>query len=246
MRMGEKAEALDLEMSFLGNRGSIHPAVFWEDGEGATLIDAGMPGQLELFREKLEALGLKLTDVRRILLTHQDIDHIGSASDIAREAGAEVYAHVADVPYIEGEKPLLKLDSSRVESILKALPGDARKEARKLFSPPPKVPVSRVLNGGEELPFNGGIVVIPTPGHTPGHVSYYLKVLRLLVAGDALRVEGGTLIGPSPSGTPDMRRAIASLKNLQPFPIETVLCYHGGFVASNVETRLKELTTIKA
>jgi hypothetical protein len=146
--MGEKAEAMDLAMSILGNRGSIHPAVLWDD-EGATLIDAGLPGQLELFREKLEALGLKLKDVRRILLTHQDIDHIGSASDVAQATGAEVYAHVADVPFIQGEKPLLKFDSGRIEQAIMALPEEARREAQVLFSSPPKVQVDHALDGGE-------------------------------------------------------------------------------------------------
>lgn len=244
MRIGENAEALELTMNFLGNRGVIHPALFWDDRDGATLVDAGMPGQLAEIEGKLLDLGLKLTDIRRIFLTHQDLDHIGSAGDISRATGAEVYAHDADVPYIQGEKPLLKLDLSRYESRLLALPKEQQDRVRALLSSPPRVKVDRVLNGGEELQFHGGIVVIPTPGHTPGHVCYYVKTQMLLVAGDALRVEEGSLIGPSPMGTTDMRRAVSSLKNLQPYRIDTVLCYHGGLAQREVGSRLRELARV--
>jgi glyoxylase-like metal-dependent hydrolase (beta-lactamase superfamily II) len=244
MRIGENTEALEITMSLLGTRGIIHPALLWDDRDGATLVDAGMPGQLTDIEGKLGELGLKLTDIRRILLTHQDLDHIGSAGDIARATGAEVYAHNADVPFIQGDIPLLKLDMSRLESRLSALPRDQQTRARALLSSPPKVNVDRVLNGGEELPFHGGMVVIPTPGHTPGHVCYYLKAQMLLIAGDALRAEDGSLIGPSPMATPDMRRALSSLKNLQPYRIDTVLCYHGGLAQRDVGSRLRDLAGI--
>jgi glyoxylase-like metal-dependent hydrolase (beta-lactamase superfamily II) len=242
VRIGENTEALEITMSLLGNRGIIHPALLWDDRDGATLVDAGMPGQLGDIEGKLDELGLKLSDIRRILLTHQDLDHIGSAGDIARATGAEVYAHDADVPYIQGERPLLKLD--RIESRLSTLPREQQAQVRALLSSRPKVRVDRVLNGGEELPFHGGIVVIPTPGHTPGHVCYYLKTQMLLMAGDALRVDDGSLIGPSPLATPDMRRAVSSLKNLQPYRIDTVLCYHGGLAQREVGSRLRDLAGI--
>ena len=245
VRIAEGIEALEVPMTFMGNRGIIHPAIVWDDRDGATLIDAGVPGQVPVLEKKLQALGLKLHDVRRILITHQDLDHIGSAHEIANATGAEVYAHSADVPYIQGEKPLLKLDAKRFEAQLQALPPAQQERIREILSSPPRVKVDRVLSGGEELPFHGGIVVVPTPGHTPGHVCYYLKAHRVLVAGDSLRAENGVLIGPSPLATPDMRRAIASLKNLQPYRIDAVLCYHGGIARQDVEARLHELARIK-
>src|SRR5208283_5054926 len=101
--------------------------------------------------------------------------------------------------------------------------------------------VERVLQGGELLPFHGGIDVIPTPGHTPGHVCYFVRSLGLLVAGDALRVENRELAGPSPTGTPDLPAAFASLKNLLACPIKGVLCYHGGFFDSDPGARIREL-----
>jgi glyoxylase-like metal-dependent hydrolase (beta-lactamase superfamily II) len=245
MKLGENAEALEIPMTFLGNRGTIHPAVLWDERDGISLFDAALPGQSAAIEEKLAVVGLRLRDIRRIFLTHQDFDHIGSAQAIAEATGATVYAHRADVPYIQGDMPLLKLDVRRFEAQLQALPEKQREEIRRQLAAPPKVKVDKVLGGGEELPFHGGIVVVPTPGHTPGHVSYYVPRLNLLIAGDALRVENGSLIGPSPIGTPDMRRAIASLKNLLPWSIETVLCYHGGATRQDAAARLRQLARIK-
>jgi hypothetical protein len=43
-----------------------------------------------------------------------------------------------------------------------------------------------------------------------------------------------------------MRRAIASLKNLLPYRVDAILCYHGGFLGRNVQARLHELAKIRA
>jgi len=241
MKIGERVEALEIPMGFLGNQSIIHPTVLWDDGEGASLIDAGLPGQAPLIRQKLSGLGLGLKDIRRILLTHQDIDHIGSAQALQEASGARVFAHEADAPYISGEKKLLKLDVPRLEARLAALPENEREQARRLIDPLPRVQVDRMLKGGEELPFHGGILVVNTPGHTPGHVCYYLRRQRLLIAGDALRVDNGALMGPSPKATLDMDMAIESLAALRELPIEGVLCYHGGFFRGNPAERLREL-----
>ena len=244
MKIGEGVEALSIAMDFLGTAGTIHPVVLWNDSEGATIIDTGMLGNISLLQQALLDIGVRFGDIRRILLTHQDIDHIGCAAAIVAATHAEVYAHAADAPFIRGEAPLLKLDPKRLEARLRAMPEDRQRHARALIASPPRAPVDHELNGGEELPFHGGITVIPTPGHTPGHVCFYIKTLRLLVAGDALRVENGSLIGPSPVASYDVRRAVTSLKNLLPYAIDAILCYHGGLADHDVDVRLRQLTRI--
>jgi glyoxylase-like metal-dependent hydrolase (beta-lactamase superfamily II) len=241
MKIGEYAEALELTMSFMAMTSTIHPVLLWEGREGITLIDAGLPGQMPGIEAGMAGLGLKLKDIRRILLTHQDLDHIGSAEAVQSATGAEVYAHAADKPYIEGEKRLSKMDPARLEDRLKAMPEKLRHQARLMMSSPPTVKVMKVLQGGEVLPFHGGIEVIPTPGHTPGHVCYFVKALGLLIAGDALRVENGELEGPGARGTPDMPAAMESLKNLLLYPIKAVLCYHGGYFDREPAARIRQL-----
>jgi glyoxylase-like metal-dependent hydrolase (beta-lactamase superfamily II) len=241
VRLGECAQALELTVSFLAMKSTIHPVILWEGREGISLFDAGFPGQLPSIESGMAALGVKLKDVRRIFLTHQDLDHIGSAEAVQAATGAEVYAHAADKPYIEGEKRLAKMDPARFEDRLKSMPERLRHQARLMMSSPPTVKVLRVLQGGEKLPFHGGVEVIATPGHTPGHVCYYVNSLELLIAGDALRVENGELAGPSPMATPDMPTALASLKSLFPYRITAVLCYHGGYFDKDPGQRIKQL-----
>ena len=241
MKLGECAEALQLTATFLAIKRTIYPVILWEGREGASLFDAGFPRQLPAIESGLTAVGVKLKDVRRIFLTHQDLDHIGAAEAIQAATGAEVYAHAADKPYIEGEKHLARMDPARFEDRLRLMPERIRHQARLMMSSPPTVKVVRVLQGGEVLPFHGGIDVIATPGHTPGHVCYYVKSLGLLIAGDALRVENGELAGPSPMATPDMPGALASLKNLLSYRISAVLCYHGGYFDKDPGQRIQLL-----
>ncbi len=246
MKIADGVEALELSMSFLGSeRSTIYPAFLWDSRGGATLVDTGIPGSLEQIDEKVRSLGLRMTDIRRVLITHQDVDHIGSASAVAGISGAEVYAHEADVPYIQGEKRLLKMDVSRFEERIKLLPREQQERVRAVLASPPRVHVDHVLKGGEELPIHGGVTVIPTPGHTPGHVCYFVKSCGALIAGDAMVVRDGILEGPSATATPDMPRAIASLSSLLALPVTGVLCYHGGYVTADVAARLRTLAAAR-
>ncbi len=90
------------------------------------------------------------------------------------------------------------------------------------------VRVTRSLAGGETLLLCGGITVIPTPGHTVGHVCLYLAQGRTLIAGDALNVHEGVLRSSVPAQSLDVQQARASLGRLAPFDVASVICYHGG------------------
>lgn len=241
MRLGERAAALEIEARFFGTRSTIHPVLLWDPREGATLVDTGYPGQMPEIERAIGAEGVRLADLRRILLTHQDVDHIGCAEPLVAATGAEVFAHAADTPYIQGEKRLVKMDPARFEERLKSLPEKLRDQARLMISSLPTVKVMHTLQGGEVLPQHGGIDVIATPGHTPGHVCYFVRTLGLLVAGDALRVENGELAGPSPTATPDLPGALASLQRLVDLPVRAVVCYHGGFYGRQPQARIREL-----
>jgi glyoxylase-like metal-dependent hydrolase (beta-lactamase superfamily II) len=76
MRIADKIEALQLRMNFTGGESVIHPVLLW-DSEGATLVDTGMPGQLGELRVEIEDAGVGFDTIRRVVLTHQDVDHIG-------------------------------------------------------------------------------------------------------------------------------------------------------------------------
>jgi glyoxylase-like metal-dependent hydrolase (beta-lactamase superfamily II) len=243
MRIGENIEALELHMNLTGQSSAIYLALLW-DSDGATLVDTGIPGQLDAIRREIENAGVDFESVRRIILTHQDIDHIGGLPEIVRVRGGEieVLAHEEDKPYIEGDKPLIKMNRQRMAQMMESLPESQRQQLERIFSAPPSGKVDRTVHDGEELPLHGGIEVIHTPGHTPGHLSLFVKKARLLIAGDELRVEGGELVGPSEWATPDMESALASLRKLTDYQIDYILCYHGGFYGPNASEKIAELS----
>ena len=103
------------------------------------------------------------------------------------------------------------------------------------------VGVDERLEDTERLELAGGIRVIFTPGHTPGHLSLYLERSKVLVAGDALTAEGGRLNGPNPSATLDVREAARSVRRLAELDVKTIVCYHGGVVGEDANGQLRRV-----
>jgi glyoxylase-like metal-dependent hydrolase (beta-lactamase superfamily II) len=103
------------------------------------------------------------------------------------------------------------------------------------------VGVDEYLEDGSRLDLAGGIRVIFTPGHTPGHLSLYLEQPKVLVAGDALTAEDGYLNGPNPPFTLDVREAARSVRRLADLDVRTIVCYHGGVVGEDANGQLRRV-----
>jgi len=186
-----------LELDFHGN--IIHPTLLW-DQEMTVLIDTGFPGQIEDLRMAMQKVGVSLDKLNLVILTHQDIDHIGCLPDI-------------------GEQPLLK---------------------DRQIKNPPKGRVDNTLHDGQELACCGGIQVIHTPGHTPGHISLYLKRSKTLIAGDSLYSVNGMLGGIHEPTTLDIEEARHSLQKVLNLNIESIVCYHGGLSKENINDQIRK------
>lgn len=237
MKIASGVDVLELTMN-LGQPSTIHPTLIWDD-ENVILVDTGIPGQLDSIKSEMGKAGIPFERLSKIILTHQDFDHIGSLNSLLKAANhpLEVLAHEEDRPYIEGDKPFVKMSPERLKAMLENLPEDLRK----VFAEPLTAKIDRTIADGEVLPYCGGITVIFTPGHTPGHISLYLNKYKILIAGDAMVAADGVLYGPREQVTPDMESALKSLKKFTQYDIETVVCYHGGIVNEKVNERLKEL-----
>ncbi|ERI07888.1 MBL fold metallo-hydrolase [Aneurinibacillus aneurinilyticus] len=242
MKIASGIEMLELQVETFGSCLELNPTLIWDD-ETAILIDTGTPRQLEQIRAAMDKAGVFLDKLKVVILTHQDLDHIGSLPEILQESGGgiEVYAHELDAPYIEGKLPLLKGNPDSMAWQLESLPEAERRKLLTLVENPPKAKVDKTLADGQKLPYCGGIHVIFTPGHTPGHISLYLEQSKTLVVGDAMFSVKGILMGPHPQSTPDMNTALRSLEKYLDFDIQTVICYHGGLSRNNIKDQLQKL-----
>jgi len=208
-------------------------SVILDPEKGATLVDTGVPGQATMILDKLAAEGISQSDLKRILITHQDVDHIGSLKALKAATGAEVLALDVEIPYIEGTKPSPKMPSPER---LAQNPG-----FKAMLDALERCSVDVALKDGEVLDLAGGVTVVATPGHTLGHISLYLNRSHTLITGDALTSSEGTLGGPMEQATPDMASAKVSVKRLAELDVKQIVAYHGGLVDQDANGQLRKV-----
>lgn len=250
MRIHKGIEMLDISAAVLGKKDTVHPTLIWDE-ERAVLIDTGYPGQLPLFLEAFQKADVPLEKLRNIIITHQDLDHIGSLPAILEHAPTEIEVLTTELekPYIEGKKRILKLTPEAIAQVDSMIPPNVPEDWVKAFKAvlnnPPKGRVDRTIKDGEFLPYGYGIQVVFTPGHTPGHTSLYHLESKTLIAGDALVIIDGVLHPPDSQQTLDMEEAIRSLQKLTVLDIQQVICYHGGLYSGDVNKRLNKFSCKK-
>jgi glyoxylase-like metal-dependent hydrolase (beta-lactamase superfamily II) len=232
MRIADGVYVLPIPRGSREAEGFLNLTLILDGENGNTLVDTGLPGQAGAIDAALGEADIGVRDLGRIILTHQDLDHIGSGAALVRQSGARVVAHPADTPYIEGELTPLKPTPEMLEE---------RPQMREVLERLEPVGVDELLEDGERLDLAGGLRVIFTPGHTPGHTSLYLERSKVLIAGDALTAEGGSLKGPNPSATLDTAEAARSVRRLAELDVETVVCYHGGVVDEDANGQLQRV-----
>lgn len=242
MKVADGVEMLEVEMDMLGTKRNLNPTLFYDDRH-AVLVDAGFPGHFEAIKKAILQAGIPFEKIDGVIFTHQDIDHIGGIQELQAALGKplEVYAYANEKPYIEGELEPIKMTKERVAEMLERVPEEIRKEMAAIYLARPTAKVTRIVADGEVLPLFGGIQVIHTPGHTPGHICLYHQPSKTLVTGDATVAEDGKILGPNPMFTPDMALAQESQQKLAKLEIERAICYHGGLCDQQVNEQILAL-----
>lgn len=210
--------------------------------DGVTLIDAGLPGQWRELRAELTAMGRTLDDVRGVVLTHGDMDHIGVAERLRRDHGVPVYVHEADAARAKGAKPPASEPDphQRVGPLLAFAWYALRRGAIRIRYLSDVVEV----HDGDVLDLPGAPRVIGLPGHSPGSIALHTPVVSALFVGDALTTRsvltGETGAQPAPF-TDDHAGAATSLARLEGISAEWVLPGHGAPWTRGVDELLREL-----
>lgn len=142
------------------------------------LVDAGTRSAPRTLLAALDGLGRRPGDVTHLLLTHAHNDHAGGARAVVDATGASVGAHEREAVYLrEGRMPRPD-PSTRGGRLLARVPGRVTG-----FAP---VDVGTAFRDGDVLPVAGGVQVVHTPGHTPGHCSFLHPDSGVLLTGDAV------------------------------------------------------------
>ncbi len=214
---------------------SVH-CYLWEWREGYTLIDTGFPKDARAILDALAQQHIPFHAVRRIIVTHADLDHTGGLAQMKRATQAQVVCHAVEKEFLE--HPSRRLPAAwylRVPYWLATFaPG---------FPMTPVTPDDLVVDG-QELP--EGFTVVHTPGHTPGHMALLHRGRRLLIAGDALSNRGGKLPPPTRIYTPDTQNSLRSIWKVAKRygdEFETVVFGHGPPLENNGGKRVKGLAS---
>jgi glyoxylase-like metal-dependent hydrolase (beta-lactamase superfamily II) len=217
-----------LKITFVNVFGVSHHDGSW------TLIDAAIPFSASRIKSWAEKTFGRAPNA--IVLTHGHFDHVSAAKELADEWNVPVYAHPLEFPYLTGQKeypapnwaagggvmplmsPTLPRGPVDLGSRLRALPGEGAELSL------------------AELP---GWRLLHTPGHTPGHVSFFRESDRTLLVGDAFCTtkpesffaanftQPAELHGPPSYFTSDWEQAKISVRKLAELEPETVAPGHG-------------------
>ncbi len=196
-------------------------------GDNLTVIDTGMPGQLNKIVDYVKSIGKNPSDISKIVLTHCHVDHIGNAYELKKITGAMLYVHEKEAPYVAGKE---KLPSP------KGFTGAAMKVAS-TFMKVKYVEPDFLIKEGDNV---DDLVVIHNPGHTPGSISLYSKERKVIFVGDELRYIDGKIQGPPEQFTPDMDLAIRSMEKLTKIEYDIMLSGHGMPLKTNASEKVKE------
>ena len=238
---------IKLSMNVMERERIVYPTLIW-DNDNVLLIDTGIPSNLETIKNQMETAGVSFARLNIIIATQQDIDHIAGIKGILFEKPeVMVLAHEADKPYIQGDKKVKRLNSKFMERI-KDLPEEEQLKIVDMFENS-NVKVNTTLTDGEMLPYCGGITVIHTPGHTPGHICLYHQRSKTLIAGDAMNILHGELVGPNEDPMSEdgvnANDAINSLKKLTDYDIKNIITYHGGLFNDSPNDKIKDVIRYK-
>jgi glyoxylase-like metal-dependent hydrolase (beta-lactamase superfamily II) len=200
-----------------------------DDGGLVTIVDAGMPGQYADLVRELAAMGRTLSDVRAIVLTHGDTDHVGYAERLRREHGVPVFVHAldADRARMVVRKAATGWGPIRLRPFASFMLYGARKGGLRA------VPVTELRTfdaDGATLDVPGAPRVIHLPGHTPGSVGIHVPAVDALFAGDALTTHDVLTGADGPRLAPftlDRAAALGSLARLEGIQARWVLPGHG-------------------
>jgi len=214
------------------------PGIHWIEGitghcyivvdKELTLIDTGMPHKTKkILRYITDELQRTPSELRTIVLTHCDIDHIGNALELRNLTGAKIAAHPHDAEVIAGKK-IRMMPKGGMRILFKLL---------RSFMRVKPFHVDIMIKEGDNL---SGFSVLHMPGHTMGSIALYDSKRKVLFIGDTLGCRDGVVQSPSKNVTMDMNQAYRSIEKLKDLDFIVMLSGHGEPLRSNASAKVTE------
>jgi len=196
--------------------------------DGVTIIDAGLPRYWKHLNRELAQLGKTLDDVRALILTHGDTDHIGFAGRLSREKGIAAYLHPADDvrAHLEVKKPNSGWGPVKIGALAGFMWYSATQGGLKI----PPAGKLQPVEDGQVLDVPGSPRIIHVPGHTPGSIAVHVPAVDALFIGDTMTTRNVLtgVTGPKPAPfTLEPKQAMSSLARLGELDATWVLPGHG-------------------
>src|SRR5919199_5717437 len=222
-----------------------------------TLIDTGPKTReaVEALREGLRRARFRVSDIKRIVLTHAHEDHCGLAKSLRDEAkDAEVFVHGWETGHRAGR---LEYEENRALLVRAGVPADELETMRRLYAHVRQFADAledhehAELRDDAELEFEtGALRGVHTPGHTPGSCSFVREADRTIIAGDCVlkRVTPNPVLSPDPIDPqrrfPSLAEYLVSLARLRTFAPTLVHGGHGEAVTDYEELFTRYLRAV--
>lgn len=190
-----------------------------DDEEKITLIDTGHDARRTYLVKYIENLGMKGTDISRVILTHIHVDHSGGLAWFVDKFNPEVHVFETDADAIEK--------------------GDMRMTLASMFKGSfDKTRVDVRLKPGERLSMGKySFKVLHTPGHSSGSICLWDDITKVLISGDTVFADGSFGRTDFPSG--NLGELINSLNSLAELDAEVLLPGHMRWVTGGATKHLK-------
>ncbi|WP_341517829.1 MBL fold metallo-hydrolase [Bacillus paramobilis] len=219
---------LPIEYEFNGQKQFIYPSLVIANNE-LTLVDTGYINFSPLIEEAILKHGYEMKNLKNIIITHYDDDHIGSLYDFkVKYPQVNIIASEIECHYINGEIKSERL--VQAEEMLERMPIE-EKEFGEWFIQQLKnirhISVDEKVYDGQMI-LNDECQIVATPGHTSGHISLYFPNSNCVITGDAAVQDNHELVIANPSFCLDLEKAEESLKRIKNLKAVKYYCYHGG------------------
>ncbi|WP_019394124.1 MBL fold metallo-hydrolase [Priestia filamentosa] len=219
---------LPIEYEFNRQKNYIYPSLIIVNKE-LTLVDTGYTNFLTLIESEILKNGYEVNNLKNIIITHYDEDHVGSLYEFKEKyPWITIIASEIESKYISGELKAERL--VQAEELLENMSNEDI-EFGKWFIQQLKnlkpVLINKKVNDGDVI-LDNECRVVATPGHTSGHISLYFPRLKSIITGDAAVKENHELVIANPQFCLNVEKAEQSLIKIKNLKAENYYCYHGG------------------